>query len=383
MQLETASPEDMGMSSARLARAMEYAKQVGDQLDAPGGAVLVTRHDRVVGEWYWGSRGAGDDRPFDAETMIPLCSVTKGLTATALALLIQDGVLWLDEPAHLHIPELEQGGGEFKEGSKAQITVRHLATHSSGLPAGDPDFYGAWRDRQPSEHPYEAYVRHALMRDLAYAPGTSHIYSDPGVCLLGEVIYRASGQRVPDLMRQRVFEPLGLQRIGWDFDDRLAQDVGLLMQAGWARSRTGTKEARQDGSVWGGLISNARDLATFGRMLLHEGVLEGTRVMAPLTVRMMTSSQMPLPARPRYPHRGLFWWIKAAPDSPELGHIVPYGTYCHGGAAHSVLVVMPALDIVAVKLCNRVGNPPGFMYSRDYPVFMDLVAASVSELWIQ
>jgi CubicO group peptidase (beta-lactamase class C family) len=380
MELHTVRPEAAGMSSEQLAKARQHAQQVGDQLGAPGGAVLVVRHDQIVGEWYWGTRGAGDDRPFNLETMIPLCSVTKGLTATALSLLIQDGTLWLDEPAYLHIPELNLAGGEFKEGSKAQITVRHLATHSSGMPAGDPDFYGAWRDRQADEHPYEAYVRHALMRDLAYAPGTSHIYSDPAVCLLGEVIYRASGQRVPDLMRERVFQPLGLERIGWDFDDELAEDIGLLVQNGWNRSRTGTKEARQDGSLWGGLISNARDLATFGLVLLHEGDLDGVRVLAPLTVRMMTSCQMPLPARPRYPHRGLFWWIKAAPDSPELGHIVRSGTYCHGGAAHSVLVVMPALDIVAVKLCNRVGSPPGFIYARDYPVFMDLVAASVDEL---
>jgi len=370
----------MGMSSGRLARAQVHAELVGDQLDATGGAVLVIRRDKIVGEWYWGTRGAGDDRPFDADTMTPLCSVTKGLTGTALALLIQDGTLWLDEPAHLHLPELRKGGGEFKEGGKEQITVRHLATHSSGFPAGDNDFYGAWQDRQPGEHPYDAYVRHGLMRDLAYVPGTWHIYSDPAVCLLGEVIHRVSGQRVPDLMRERVFEPLGLQRIGWDFPDEMAQDIGQLVEVDWGRSRHGTKGARQDGAVWGGLISNARDLATFGLMLLHEGELDGKRLIAPLTVRMMTSCQMPLPARPRYPHRGLYWWIKAAPDSPELGHIVPYGTYCHGGAGHSVLVAMPDLDIVAVKLCNRVGNPPGFIYDRDYPVFMDLVAASVDEV---
>jgi CubicO group peptidase (beta-lactamase class C family) len=73
------------------------------------------------------------------------------------------------------------------------------------------------------------------------------------------------------------------------------------------------------------------------------------------------------------------WWIKATPETPELGHIVPVGTYCHGGAAHSVLVVMPALDIVAVMLRNVGGNPSGFIYDRDYPVFMDLVAAAVDD----
>jgi CubicO group peptidase (beta-lactamase class C family) len=132
--------------------------------------------------------------------------------------------------------------------------------------------------------------------------------------------------------------------------------------------------------VAGGLIGNARDLAVVGNMLLHEGELDGKRIIAPLTVRMMTTCQYPMPGRPNYLHRGLFWWIKATPDSPELGHIVPYGTYCHGGAAHSVLVMMPSLDIVALMIRNRAGDPPGFVYNRDYPIFMDLVAAAVDKI---
>lgn len=379
MELETVAPEDVGMSSARLVKAKEYAKMAGDQWKSPGGAVLVIRHDKIVGEWYWGKRGPSeDDESFDSETMVPLLSVTKGFTATALALLVQDGVLWLDEPAHLHLPELK--ADKPFEGEKAKITVRHLATHSSGFPQGDPDWYAVWQDRRPDEHPYEPYVRRALTRRLVFEPGTDHIYSDPAVCLLGEVIHRACGQRVPDLLRERVFEPLGLHRIGWDFDDELARDIALCVEDGWDRSRTGTKEARQDGAVWGGLIGNAQDLASFGLMLLREGELGGVRVMAPLTVRMMTSCQIPMPARVRYPYRGLFWWIKTAPDTPELGSIVPNGTYCHGGSGHSLLVVMPALNIVAVMLRQSLINPSESLYYRDYPMFMDLVAASIDEL---
>ncbi len=63
-----------------------------------------------------------------------------------------------------------------------------------------------------------------------------------------------------------------------------------------------------------------------------------------------------------------------------MGHIVPYGTYSHGGAGHSLLVIMPTLDTVAVMIRNRFGDPPGFIYNRDYPVFMDLVAASIDHI---
>jgi CubicO group peptidase (beta-lactamase class C family) len=377
MGFENVSPESIGMSSARLLKAREYAQRVGDQLGSTGGAVLVTRRAKIVGEWYWGKRGPSTDAPpYDENTMTPLMSVTKGLTATALALMIQDGVLWLDEPVSTYIPV-------FKDGELAKVTVRHLATHSSGLPGGDVDFYSCWRDQQPGEDLPTTYFRHAMgrvVRGVVFEPGTWHVYSDIAVTILGQVIYYASGERVPDILRKRVFEPLKLRRIGWDFDDELAKDIASIVNDEWMGGRHGTKEARQAGSVAGGLISNARDLAAFGCMLLNEGTLDGVRILAPLTVRMMTTCQYPSPGRPNYPHRGLLWWIKAAPDTPELGHIVPYGTYCHGGAAHSVLVIMPALDIVAVMIRNRLGDPPGFIYNRDYPVFMDLVAAAVDDL---
>jgi len=337
----------------------------------------------VVGEWYWGRRA--DDpgsRPFDAETMVPLASVTKGITATALALLLQDGALWLDDPVSGYIPELV-GEGMSDAAANARITVRHLATHSSGLPRGDRDWYDLYKTCPPDADPWPLYVEGVLLRiqqALSFEPGTSHAYSDPAVCLLGEVICRITGQRVPAFVHDRLFAPLGLQRLGWDFDESLAADISASVAPGWGRAPASTPGFRRVGAPWGGLIGCGRDLAAFGLMLLHEGVLGGVRVMSPLTVRMMTTCQMPLPARTLYPHRGLLWWVKAAPDTPELGQIVPMGTFCHGGATHCVLVVMPALDIVAVMIRNRAGNPPGFVYARDYPMFMDAVAGAVDDV---
>ena len=376
MKLESAQPEEVGMSSARLIKAKEYAQRVGDQLESSGGAVLVMRHNKVVGEWYWGKRSASPDSlPYDANTLTPVASVTKGLTATALSLQIQDGVMWLDEPVSTYFPE-------FKEGDLAKITIRHLATHSSGIPGGDLDFYGCWRDQQPGESLLDTYFRHAmgmLVRGVVYEPGTWHVYSDPAVTILGEAIYRASGKRVPEIMRERIFEPLALRRIGWNFGAEFEPDIAPYINDTWMGGLQG-KEGRLAESVSGGLLTNARDLATFGTLLVREGELDGKRLIAPLTVRMMSTCQYPLPGRANYPHRGLYWWIKATPDTPELGTVVPMGTYCHGGAGHSVLVIMPALDMVAVMIRNRLGDPPEFVYSRDYPVFMDLVAAAVDEI---
>ena len=65
MNFETVAPESVGMSSPRLLKARDYAQRVSDQLGGTGGAVLVTRRDKIVGEWYWGVRGPQNDHPFD------------------------------------------------------------------------------------------------------------------------------------------------------------------------------------------------------------------------------------------------------------------------------------------------------------------------------
>jgi CubicO group peptidase (beta-lactamase class C family) len=247
MKLEHALPEDVGMSSTRLVKAREYAQRVGDQLSSTGGAVLVIRHNKIAGEWYWGKRSAAEDAlPYDEDTMTPVASVTKGLTATALALLIQDGIMWLDEPVWTYIPE-------FQTGDLAKITVRHLATHSSGLPGGDLDFYGCWRDQQPGESLPDTYFRHAMgrtTRGVVFEPGTWHVYSDPAITILGEVIHRASGKRVPEIMQERIFDPLELKRIGWDFDDELAKDIAEIVDGNLAGRAAG--QGKPPGRFGGG-----------------------------------------------------------------------------------------------------------------------------------
>ena len=251
MNFETIIPEDAGMSSARLLKAKEYAQRVSDQLGGSGGAVLVARHDKIVGEWYWGQRGPEDTHPYDANTMTPLYSVTKGFTAMALSLLIQDGALWLDEPAWLHVPEL-------KDGDLAKITIRHLATHSSGFPGEDPDYASCWQDQRPGEHLAQTYFRHAIgrvRRGVVFEPGTAHIYSDPAVIVLGEIIYRVSGERVPDLLSKRVFAPLGLERIGWDFQDARVNDIATIVNRDWVSHMPDARIMRQGASAAGGLIS--------------------------------------------------------------------------------------------------------------------------------
>ena len=129
-----------------------------------------------------------------------------------------------------------------------------------------------------------------VIRGPVFEPGTWHIYSDIAVNVLGEVINLAGGERVPDLIRKRVFEPLALKRIGWDFDDELAKDIVSMINEDWMGERHGSKEARQEGSVAGGLISSARDLAAFENDLKQHQVkvlLYNKQVSEKLTERLL------------------------------------------------------------------------------------------------
>ena len=102
---------------------------------------------------------------------------------------------------------------------------------------------------------------------MVFEPGTAHIYSDPAVTVLGEILYRVSGYRVPDLLHKRVFAPLRLERIGWDFDDERVKDIAGIVNMTWMSQIPDARIVRQSASVAGGLISNARDLAACGIML--------------------------------------------------------------------------------------------------------------------
>jgi CubicO group peptidase (beta-lactamase class C family) len=235
----------------------------------PGAALAVGTRGRIEAVTALGKIGwRAASPPVVADTTLyDLASLTKAMaTTTAVLLLVQDGVIGLDEPVQRHLPEFE---GEWKDG----VTWRHLLTHTSGLPAG-----AAVRGSSPEER-----ARRLLRTKLQLPPGRQVTYSDIGYVVLWAAAARAAGEALPELLERRVWQPLGMH------GTRFAPGRDCETCAPTLRLRTGEPFrgvpsdplARQLGGVTGsaGLFAPITDVARFAAMVAGGGALDGVRVL--------------------------------------------------------------------------------------------------------
>jgi CubicO group peptidase (beta-lactamase class C family) len=201
-----------------------------------------------------GERWLGGPRP-DAGTIFRIASMTKSFTATAIALLRDEGALALDDLAEKYVPELR--GVALPSADSPRPTLRHLLTMTAGFPTDDP-----WGDRQQGLAAGE-FAR--LLADggvaMAWAPGTRFEYSNLGYAILGKVIEAVTGEPYSDAVGARIMRPLGLTRTGYEVSDF---DPANLAR-GYHRGSDGWTELIPDGngafSPMGGIFSTVADLA--------------------------------------------------------------------------------------------------------------------------
>ena len=201
-----------------------------------------------------GTVKVGAETAPDADTVFRIASMTKSFTATTVLLLRDEGRLQLDDPAALHVPELQ--GQRPPVADAPSITIRRLLSMSAGFPGDDP-----WGDRQ-QDLDRDAFSE--LLeggQSFAFMPGTAFEYSNLGYAILGRIITNVTGQEYRDVVRSRVLEPLGMTSTGYEAaafpDERLA--------TGYARRDDAFVEEPFAGygafASMGGLFSTVHDLA--------------------------------------------------------------------------------------------------------------------------
>lgn len=199
------------MDVARIEAAMERA--VGDGV-FPGAVLLVRQGAAAPFLRAFGARRV--DRPGESmtpETIFDVSSLTKAFaTSVALMQLVAADVVRLDDPVERHCPE-------FRGPGKDGVTVRHLLSHASGLPAWRPFFERVRASSRASflgsPEAREFVHREAARTPLERPPGTAAVYSDVGFLLLGAIVESASGRRLDRYCDERIFTPLGLERCGF------------------------------------------------------------------------------------------------------------------------------------------------------------------------
>jgi CubicO group peptidase (beta-lactamase class C family) len=245
------SPEAADLDPAALRRLVEGAKESG----ADG--LVVVKDGRLVLEEHFGT----PDGPIEA------WSATKSVVSLAVGLLLDEGRLKsVDQPVSDFYPE-------WRQGKKAQVTLRHLLNQTSGL-GNVPPVSDADSDRFD-------WVQVALAADLASDPGSAWAYNNKAVNLIAGIVKKASGQRLDQYLRDRLFSPLGIKDYAWRLDK-----VGNPL-------------------CMAGLQIRPRDLARIGELLADGGLWRGRRIVSAAWIEASALEQ----SQQLNPGYGLLWWL--------------------------------------------------------------------------
>ncbi|KOU77986.1 beta-lactamase [Streptomyces sp. MMG1533] len=306
-------PGEVGLDAKALDRLDQHFAHYVDEGRLPGYLVAVSRGGRVAHLTTHGRRDIAAGLPVEADTLWRIYSMTKPVTAVAALILVEEGRLSLDDPVDRHLPAFAEprvyvsgsGADTVTRPADGPIRVRHLMTHTSGLTFA---FYHT--------HPVDALYREAGLESsvvpgsnlaettdvyaslpLQFEPGTQWNYSVASN-VLGRIIEVVSGQPLDTFFAERIFGPLKMTDAGFRVTDEQATRLSELYgdaDGGGIEPIPGLplhgRPRFLSGS--GGMVASAHDIHRFAELLRRRGELDGTRLLAPETVDLMTSNHLP------------------------------------------------------------------------------------------
>jgi beta-lactamase class C len=285
------------------------------------------------------------------DRVFPLASITKPMTATSVMILSDRAELRIDDPVRKFIPE-------FNGGDRDLITIRHLLTHTSGLPDMLPENV----ELRKRHAPLADFVAATCKTPLLFKPGTEVRYQSMGILLAAEIVERVTKMRLRDFLRDEVFGPAGMKSTSLGLGGRKIEDTAKTQVTGNEDWNGNSPYWRGLGVPWGGALSTATDVTRFLGLFMQPD----RRVLKPETKRAMIVNQTGL-ADPW----GLGWMIKPG----TFGKKCSSRTFGHYGSSGTVAWADPKSNVTCVLLTTKPATQ-----SRDGllgPV-SDLVAESVN-----
>ena len=320
-------------------RALDVVREAVDEGAFPGAVALIGRGDRILAQGAFGyAMIVPEEREMREDTMFDLASLTKPIaTATSIMILVDRGMIRLDDKVTLFIPDFGKNG-------KENITVRQLLTHTSGLPASE-SFYRSCST-------YNEVIDAVCNVSLEYGTGEGYIYSDLGYMTLGEIVHRISGKTLDVFAKENIFEPLGMKNTMFNPEkkDRCAATELCPWRERVMVGEVHDENAYAMGGVSGhaGLFSTARDLCVFAQMMLNNGQYRGKRILSSSAVREMTRDQTG--GKGDY---GFGWMTKSEAFS-SAGDLLSKRSYGHTGFTGTSIWIDPESELVVILLTNRV-----------------------------
>ena len=414
--LEQVEPESVGLSSERLQRVSSWLRDQVESERLAGCSVLVGRRGKIAMLEATGMADQAIFRPFTADTIVRIYSMTKSITTVAAMMLYEQGCFQLDDAVSTYLPEFTdtpvwRGGDAALDDVEPQaqaMTVRHLMTHTSGLTYGfmQTNVVDAAYRRADIEFPGTAaslaeLVERVAALPLICQPGSGWNYS-VSTDVLGRLVEVWSGQSLSDFLQHHVLQPLGMCDTGFHVaegnHDRFAalyaplrggdmSSVARAASAAEVAARGGLK--LQDSAVdsrflaptglysgGGGLTSSISDYARFCQMLLNGGELDGVRLLGRKTVEYMRLNHLPdnrdmaamgQPVWSETSYDGIGFGLGfAVVIDPVKAHIITSpGEHHWGGAASTFFWLDPTEELFVVFFTQ-------LMPSSTYPIRREL-----------
>jgi len=393
--LRYGTPEEAGMLPDRIERVKRLAEGWVADGHTPSLVVLAARKGVICLHEAFGVLTPEENSPpLQLDTIFPLGSLTKPITATAAMVLVEDGLLGLNRPLVDYIPETCGKGAE-------EVLVHHLLSHTSGY--SDAAFleFALKRDRGAAIPPCED-TQHPLVHELLTIhypaplwkpPGEVMSYCTHGYRILGEIVRRVSGQSLADLAKERIFDPLGMTDTNYivpeSLDPRIVKrPPGAVDIVQPSRFNKGLDSRQMQETPYGdgGAFSTVIDMAIFGQMFLNKGSYGDARVLSSPTVSEMTRNQIPgidayaFGVLRREACWGFGWGIhgngkwkyyNGSLHSPEA--------FGHTGNGGVTLWMDPVNEILVVYFSVVLKFTPQIEPIWDFDLFQDTVMAAISD----
>jgi len=375
-ELPMAAPEEVGLSSQKLARIKPAIQSMIERQRVAGTVTLAARHGKVVYVEALGLRDIDGKKPMQTDTIFRIYSMTKPITSTAVMMLCDDGKIDVDAPAAKYLPEFKglkvfvksTTNGQELEDQKREMTIRDLLRHTSGLT------YGIFGSTPVDEMYKKAQVLDpaGTLADmtkklgtlpLLYQPGTKWNYSVSDD-VLGRIVEVVSGKSFDEFLDDRIFRPLDMHDTGFfvpaDKLDRFATNYGPKKEGGLTAIDSPETSAYRKRpallSGGGGLVSTARDYARFCQMFVNGGELFGKRLLKPETVQMMIHNQLPESAVPiaflglKLDGIGFGLGFSVRVTRPLFVPAKALGEYGWSGAASTHFWIAPNDELIVIAL---------------------------------
>jgi len=336
-----------------------------EQEELAGIVTVVATKDNIISINCTGYSNIVTKDGMSPNTMFWIASQTKPVTATAIMMLVDEGLVDLDVPITTYLPELKNlyiltDNSETQKVEKLlskPITLRHLLSHTSGMKwaAGIQERMG-----HIDVLPLDISVYASAMTPLQSEPGERYLYSNQGINVAAAVLERVTGKKIEEFLKERLFNPLGMDNTTFWPTDKQLEDyapphtmdkegklepslVGQLQYPLQDRSKRYAEAA-------GGLFSTTVDMVKFYQMILNKGIYKGKRIVSEKSIAEMGKRQT----------------SESMNDSYGLGWSVAPGYMGHGGACGTEAKVYTNNGFVVIYIAQENGLPQNKEAQKDF-----------------